>query len=215
MSGEPELRPPPPTVEALARVRAAMAAEAGVPRRSWRQGAARLIAASLGLAVLVGLVALGSGAATPATLASRWVTMAMLAVVGPLLAWSAARPGSAGLRRGAWLFAALSAGAMVLTRPAQLTSLSSTPEWVCTLSHLAVAGPAAVVALLLLREMALNLSRSVVAGLAVGTTGALLGELLCGRDAPHIALFHLSSWALAAGAVTALSTRLQRRSFAP
>jgi hypothetical protein len=78
-----------------------------------------------------------------------------------------------------------------------------------------VAVPAAVMALLLLRKMAFNLSRAVVAGLAVGTTGALLGELMCGRNAAHIAVFHLASWVLASLAVVALSTRISRRSFAP
>jgi hypothetical protein len=51
--------------------------------------------------------------------------------------------------------------------------------------------------------------------LAVGTTGALLGELMCGRNASHIAVFHLASWALAAVAVVALSYASKRRSFAP
>lgn len=135
--------------------------------------------------------------------------------MGPLLAWSAARPGSAWLRRGAWSLAALSAGALVWTRPAEVASLSTTPEWVCTASPLAAAVPAAAVALWMLRGMAFKLSRAVVAGLAVGTTGALLGELMCGRNAAHVAVFHLGSWALASVAVVALSARLSRRSFAP
>jgi hypothetical protein len=209
------LKPPPPKPSALEAARAAMRAEAARPRVSWKSGAVRLIASSLGLAVLVAIFALGSGAADASTLASRWLTLLALSVVGPLLAWSSARPGSPWLRRGAWALAALSAAALVLTRPAQVASLSTTPEWVCTLSHLAVAMPAAVVALWMLRGMAFDLSRAVAAGLAVGTTGALLGELMCGRDATHIALFHLSSWTLAAIAVVALSTRLTRRSFAP
>ena len=209
------LSPAPPKPGALAAARAAMLAEASRPRVSWKTGAGRLIAASLGLAVLVAIFAIGSGAAELSTLASRWTTLLALSLVGPLLAWSAARPGSPWLRRGAWSFAALSAVGLVVTRPAEVASLSTTPEWVCTASHLAVALPAAVVALWMLRGMAFNFSRAVVAGLAVGTTGALLGELLCGRNATHIAVFHLASWVLAAVAVVALSARLPRRSFAP
>jgi len=212
---EDALRPPPPKASARAAARAAMRAEAARPRVSWKTGAVRLIAASLGLALLVAIFALGSGAAELSTLASRWLTLLALSLVGPLLAWSSARPGSRWLRRGAWSLAALSAAALVLTRPAEVASLSTTPEWVCTLSHLAVAAPAAVVAMWMLRGMAFDLSRAVAAGLAVGTTGALLGELLCGRNAAHIAVFHLASWTLASMAVVALSTRLTRRSFAP
>jgi hypothetical protein len=211
-----ELTPPPPSLRALAAARAAMLQEAKVPRRSWQQRAAMLVAATVGLGFVVGVIALGTGATETAALTARWFTLLLLALTGPLLAWSSARPGGAWLRRGAWGVAAVSAVLVVLTRPAEALTTSTSPEWVCTLSHLAVAVPAGVVATqLLLKNMAFSLSRSVAAGLAVGTTGALLGELMCDRDAGHIALFHLSSWALAAMAVVAVSTRLTRRSFAP
>lgn len=210
------LRPAPPSPRALAAARAALLTEASRPRRSWQQRAAWLVLASLGLGFVVAVVALGSGAAETATLAARWFTLLLLSFVGPVLAWSAAAPGRSLLRRGAWVLAAASAAVLVFTRPAAVAATSTSPEWLCTVSHLAVAAPASGVAVqLLLKHMAFDLSRSVVAGLAVGTTGALLGELMCGRDAGHIALFHLSSWALAALAVVAVSTRIQRRSFAP
>ena len=209
------LHPPPPSLAALTAARAAMTAELSRPRTSWKTGAVRLVAATLGFGVLIGVGALGSGAAEPETLAARWLSLATLALVGPLLAFSAARPGSVWLRRGAWFSAAVGAVTLVLTRPAQVASLSTSPEWVCTLSHLGVALPAMLVALSLLRGMAFNTGRAVAAGLAVGTTGALLGELMCGRNAAHIAVFHLASWALAAVAVVALSFTSSRRSFAP
>ena len=98
---------------------------------------------------------------------------------------------------------------------ADIAKLSKFKCSACASCCLGLALPAAVVALWMLRGMAFNLSRAIAAGLAVGTTGALLGELMCGRDAAHIAVFHLSSWTLAAIAVAALSTRLTRRSFAP
>lgn len=210
------LIPPPPSMKALAAARAAMLAETKRPRRTWQQQAALLVATSLGLGFFVGLVALGSGAAETSALTARWLTLLLLSLTGPFLAWTSARPGSAALRVGAWTLALGSAVVLVLTRPAEAVTTSTSPEWVCTLSHLAVAVPAGAVAVwLVLRSMAFSFSRSLAAGLAVGTTGALLGELMCSRDAGHIALFHLSSWALAAIAVVAVSTRLTRRSFAP
>lgn len=216
MKSEPQLQPPAPSAQALAAARAAMLAEAARPRRSWRWRAGAVVAASLGVAVLVGLFALVTDPAAPAALAARWLTMALLGVLGPALAWSAARPGSPTPRRAAWALAALSGLALVFTRPAQAALGSSSPEWLCTVSHLAVAAPAALVALLfLLPHMAFDTGRSAAAGLSVGTTGALLGELLCARGAQHLALFHLSAWALAALAVVAASTRTRRRSYAP
>ncbi len=209
------LRPEPPAFSALQAARAAMVAELGRPRTTWKTHALLLVAASLGFAALIAVGVLGSGAAEPATLAARWLSLAALALVGPLLAWSAARPGGVGWRRGGWALAAVSAVTLVGTRPAQVSSLSTSPEWVCTLSHLGVAVPAMVVALLLLRGMAFNAGRAIAAGLAVGTTGALLGELMCGRNAAHIAVFHLASWSLAAVAVVALSFTARRKSFAP
>jgi Negative regulator of sigma F len=208
-------RPAPPSLAALSAARAAMQAELSRPRTSWKTQALRLVGATLGLGVLIGVGALGSGAAEPSTLVARWVSLAMLAMVGPLLAFSAARPGSRWLRRGAWVGAIFGAVTLVVTRPAEVLSMSTSPEWVCTLSHLGVALPAIGVALMLLRGMAFNAGRAVAAGLAVGTTGALLGELMCGRNAAHIAVFHLASWALAAVAVVALSFASKRSSFAP
>jgi hypothetical protein len=210
------LRPAPPSAMALAAARAAVLAEAEKPRQSWRRRAGLVVLSSLGPAALVGAVALAGGAASAGVIAARWLTMALLGIVGPLLAWSAARPRSPWLRRGAWTMAAVTGVALVLTRPAQALEVSSSPEWVCTLSHLAVATPAALVALLfLLPSMAFNPGRSVSAGLSVGTTGALLGELLCGHNAEHIAVFHLAAWALAALAVLAVSSQVRPRSYAP
>lgn len=210
------LRPAPPSAMALAAARAAVRAEAAKPRRSWRRQASLVVLSSLGLATLVGVVALAGGAAPAGTIAARWLTMALLGIAGPLLAWSAARPGSPWLRRGAWTLAAVTGLALVLTRPAQALEVSRSPEWACSLLHLAVATPAALVALrFLLPSMAFDPGRSVTAGLSVGTTGALLGELLCGRNAEHIAVFHLAAWALAALAVLAVSSQVRPRTYAP
>ncbi len=199
----------------LSSVRAAMLAEAARPRTRWQTVAARVVAASSGLALLIGVGALGSGAAAPAMLGARWLTLLGLALVGPVLVWAAAVPGRAQVRWAALGGAALVAAALVFTRPAEAALASSSPEWLCTVLHLAVAAPAAFFAVTLLRSMAPSTPRAVAAGLAAGTTGALLGELLCERDAAHVAGFHLAAWTLAAAAVVVLSAGVRRRSWAP
>ena len=209
------LRPAPPKEASLAAVRAAMLAEAARPRTTWRAMALRLMLALFGTTLLVGVAALGSGAADVATFASRWLTLSCLAVTGPLLAFVAAQPGRPWFKAVAWLFAAGSAAALVLTRPASVAALATAPEWVCTASHVAMAVPAAAVGLWLLRGMAVSHWRAVAVGLAAGTTGALGGELFCGRDAGHVALFHLLAWGLSASAVLGLAARQPRRSYAP
>lgn len=192
-----------------------MLAEATRPRTSWRTTALRVVAASLGLAVVIALGAIGSGAASPSMLAARWFTLLGLGVVGPVLVWAAAAPGRSPLRWVGYAAAALSAAAIVFTRPGAVLSTSTAPEWLCTALHLAVATPAVVLAVSMLRSMAPSKPRAIAAGLAVGTTGALLGELLCERDAAHVATFHLAAWALAAAAVVIASGLVKRRSWAP
>ncbi len=209
--------PPPnaPSSAALAAVRAAMLAEAAKPRVTWRARTARVVLASLGLAAVIGVGALAVGQATTGTLNERWLTLAGLALVGPCLAWAAAAPGAKLARVGALLGATLVAGALVWARPAETAVPSSAPEWLCTVLHLAVAAPAAFFAVTLLRGMAPSTPRALAAGLGVGTTGALLGELLCERDAAHVAGYHLAAWLLAAFAVVVIARTVKTRSWAP
>lgn len=209
------LAPPPPPRARLEEMRAALLAEAARPRRTWRRGAAWLLVASTGLAVLVAGVAAALGEYGASVVAGRWLTLLLVGVTGPLAVAAAVRPGGAAWRVAAAVAAALGAAALVATRPVEALAPHASPEWVCTASHLAVAVPAVVVAGLVLRGFARSLSRAVVAGVGVGTTGALLGELLCGGAAAHIALFHLGAWLVATVVVTLVSLSLSRRSFAP
>jgi hypothetical protein len=209
------LTPPPPPRARLDAMRATLLAEAARPRRTWRRGVLWLLLATTGLA---GLVAAGAGAAgevAAGVLAARWLTLLLVGATGPLAVYAALRPGGAPWRWASAATALAGAAALVATRPPHAMAPHASPEWVCTASHLAVAVPAIIVAGVLLRGFARSLSRALAAGIAVGTTGALLGELLCGGAAAHIALFHLGAWLLVTVVVSLVSLSLSRRSYAP
>ena len=206
--------PNPPSAAVLASVRAAMLQEAKRPQTSWKTRALQLLGASLGLSLVIGIGAVLSGNAALTTLALRWVTLLGLAVVGPLLVWTAVVPGRTPLRWVAMAGAVAVAAVMVVMRPEAALNASSSPEWLCTALHLAVAGPAIFTAVTMLRSMAPSTPRSIAAGLAAGTTGALLGEMLCERDAAHVATFHLAAWTIAAMLVVIIGSRVKRSSWA-
>lgn len=212
---DPMLLPPRPPPASLAKARAAMLAELSKPRTRWTTHLARLLLASLGLAASIITVMISSGAEPASRLISRWVSLLLLGAAAPLLAIAAARPGSKNLRFGAIATAFAAMISMIITRPAHLESISSSPEWTCTVWHLAAALPAIGLSVLLMKSMAFDRLRSIALGLGVGTTGALMGEVMCTRDAGHVAVFHLAAWGLVALIITTLATFTRRSTFAP
>lgn len=206
--------PKPPAAEALAKARAAMLAEAAAPRRAgWRAGLVKASGTVLGLGAAVAGVLLMVGACTVDFLASRAVSLSALLTVGLVAMWASLRPQGLMSRLLSLGLVAVSAGVIVLVRGAG--AASTQPEWVCTVSHLAVGLAPAAVVITLLRRMAPNRLRGVVAGLAAGTTGALVGELACAQSAVHVATFHLSAWAAVAVAVALISSKVRATSYAP
>lgn len=204
----------PPSMDALAKARAAMQAEAAAPKRaSWKAGVLKASGTIVGLTLAVAGVLLAIGACTLDFLSSRAVTLAALMTVGVVTTWASLRPGGRLGRLVSLGLVAVAAGLIVLVRGAG--SPTTQPAWVCTASHFAVGLAPAAVVILLLRGMAPNRLRAVVAGLAAGTTGALVGELACAQSAGHVAVFHLSAWVLVALVVTFISARLTPRSYAP
>ncbi|MCU0699480.1 MAG: DUF1109 domain-containing protein [Myxococcaceae bacterium] len=207
-------KPRPPSMEALAKARAAMQAEAATPRRaSWKAGVVKASGTIVGLSLAVAGVMLAVGACTVDFLSSRAVTLASLMTVGVVTVWASLRPGGRVGRLVSLGLVAVAAVLIVLVRGAG--EPSTQPAWVCTASHFAVGLAPAAVVILLLRGMAPNRLRAVVAGLAAGSTGALVGEFACAQSAGHVAVFHLSAWALVALVVTFISSRLTPRSYAP
>lgn len=205
---------PPATNEAMEKARAAMAAELTKPRKAtWRTNVLRMSGLIVGLVVVVTLALFATGSSSLELLEARVVTLATLLVVGVAAVWTALRPHGRRDRFVALGMVAVTALMLVALRgegtPSQL------PPFVCTLSHLGVGLVPAGFVLLLLRGMAPNGWRSLLAGLAAGTTGAAVGELGCAQSAAHVAVFHLSAWVAISLVVWLVSRRLGRSSYAP
>ena len=207
---------PPRDSAAAERVLAAARGELALrrPVRRWRTQAVWLMAASGGLALTVALVMLAVGATTGATLLGRAHLLVLLLGTSAACAWGALSPRGRGLRRLGVVLAMTCAAVLVLARGTP-HGMPTLPAWVCTASHLAVGVVPLVVALLALRSAVFEPLRALVAGLAVGTTGALLGELACERDWRHVAGYHLLAWGIVTVASLVISKSLKPRSYAP
>ncbi len=169
---------------------------------------------ALGLLLALTVGGLLTGAVEPEVLRAHLLAIGPALAVGQLAAVAALMPGGRTLRRAALVLAASAAALLVAARAEALRPASS-PGWVCTVSHIASAVLPGLVALTSLRRLAFDRLRSVVAGLSVGAVGALVGELVCQQGPLHVLVFHLPAWAFSVLAVTFISTRLQRSSFAP
>jgi hypothetical protein len=207
---------PPRDGAAAERVLAAARGELALrrPVRRWRTQAAWLMTASGGLALTVAGVMLAAGAVAGSTLLGRAHLLALLLGTCAVCAWGALSPRGHWQRRAGVALAMVSAAALVLARGTPHTA-STFPEWVCTASHVAVGTVPLVVALLALRSAVFQPLRALVAGLAVGTTGAFLGELACGQGWRHVAGYHLLAWGLVTVAALVISRSLKPRSYAP
>ncbi|WIG97611.1 DUF1109 domain-containing protein [Myxococcus sp. SDU36] len=201
---------------ALERVLAAVRGELALrrPVRRWRTQAVWLMAASAGLGLLAAGVMLAVGAVTGPLLLARAPLLAMLVGTSAVCAWGALSPKGRWVRRLGVGLAVVSAAALVLAR-ATPHAPSSLPGWVCTVSHLAIDVVPLGVALLALRGAFFQPLRAVVAGLSVGATGALLGELACEKDARHVLTHHLLAWVVITAVLVVISKSLKPRSYAP
>lgn len=209
-----DFRPAPPSNDALEKARAAMAAEVKAPRRAgWQTNVLRGAAVILGVVTVVMISLLATGSTNLELITARLVTVTTVLTAGVVATWAALRPQGRKERFLALGMVVVSALMLVALRGEGFAS--DLPPWVCTASHLGVGLAPAAFVLLLLRGMAPNGWRSLVAGLAAGTTGAAVGELGCAQSAGHVAVFHLSAWVAISIVVWLLSRRLGRTSYAP
>ncbi|RKI16168.1 DUF1109 domain-containing protein [Corallococcus sp. AB030] len=208
--------PPRLDPKAMERALAASRAELALKRpvRGWRSQALGVFAASAGMALAVMGVFLALGRTTGSMLMGRAPLLAMLLSTSAVCSWGALSPRGRRLRWVGVGMALVSSALLVLTR-ATPRGPSSLPEWVCTVSHVALALVPLVVALVALRSAVFDPLRATVAGLAVGTVGAVVGELACEQGPGHVATYHLGAWALLTLVTWALSKRLKPRTYAP
>ncbi len=200
---------------ALARSRAAALSElrAQPTSRSWRAQAWRVVAAFVGTGLVGAAAVLIAGLSGWPRVLERTPLLLGLLATGAVGGFVALSPRGR-LRRPLVLVGgpALMA-ALVLSRGSGAPS--STPEWVCSVSHVGIGLLPLAFALWGLRQAAWRWWRALAAGLGAGTAGALLGELACRRGALHVLRYHVGAWLLVAGACVLLSRAMRPRTFAP
>ena len=182
-------------------------------KHRWRFELAGVVGSVFLLTGVTAAVLLASGNTSVAVIAARAGALVMCGLLCAFAAVLALAPGLRKAQVAALLAFAPAAALLVLVR----TELgpSSTPEWVCTATHLSVALVPLLVGLIGLRRASPRLLGGVALGVAAGTTGAMVGELGCGRDATHVLLFHVTAWAVVVAAGVALSVLIRPRSHAP
>ena len=204
-----------PSDNPIARARSAALAElrATPVATPWRRHAAVVVAVWAGIAVAAGAATLLASLAGAAEVVARAPLLAALLAV-------AAVGGVASQAPGARRWTAVAIGGALVTMAALVVSRgagtpSETPEWVCSVSHVAVGLLPLAVGLWSLRQSAWTSRRALATGLGAGTAGALLGELACHQGAGHVLVHHVGAWLLVTIACVAISGRLRPRTFAP
>jgi hypothetical protein len=201
--------------DALARSRAAALAElrAAPVAKSWRAEAARVATAFALTGLVAAIAAVAASLAGWDRVVARAAYLAALVALGGLAGVAALAP-RLGAARAAVLAATpvLMAG-LAISRGAGTPS--TTPEWVCSVSHVALGSIPLAFALTSLRHQAWRWSRALVAGLGAGTAGALLGELACRQGTRHVLIHHVGAWVFIGAACVLLSRRIRPRTFAP
>jgi hypothetical protein len=201
--------------DALARARTAALAEL---RRApvatpWRRQAGVVVAIWVGMSVLAGAATLLAPLATLRDVIARAPLLAALLAVAAVGGVASLAPRGRVWTSLAGVAALLTMAALVMSRGAGVPS--STPEWVCSASHVGIGLLPLAVGLWSLRQSAWTWRRAFVTGLGAGTAGAFLGELACHQGARHVLVHHLGAWLLVTLACVAISRRLRPRTFAP
>ena len=174
---------------------------------SWRREAVGTMAIVLGTTALV----IGAGAWLSIVeiekVRERIVPLILLVVLQALGVFAAIAPGRAALRWTLGVLALAAAVAMLMGRGEGV--VPGTPALACSTSHVAVDLIPLGLALFALRRFSWTLGRSLLAGVAAAATGAIAGELSCGRGWSH-ALFHHIGAGLVIALVCVVFSRARR-----
>jgi hypothetical protein len=196
------------------KLRAAAHAELTQPMRVWRRDARNLVLAAWGLAAALTTVLMVTGNSSASLVLGRLATVIPLMGLAALAAWWAVAPGGRKARAVVVAASVVTMVALVVTRGAGHPG--SQPEWFCTVSHLTLGFGPLVLAMVTLRRTAPNVVRSLVAGLAMGTVGAISGEVGCDQGWQHVLVFHLAPWLMLTATSVFVMSRMKRRwSYAP
>jgi hypothetical protein len=212
---------PPVDDAVLAASRAgALGALRAAPRaRAWTRQATAITAFGLGATIAGALVTAAIAGHAGRLFDARLPVIALLLATQALALWAALRPGP-GRWWGngvSWTAAALGAGALLAGRTATGSglALSDAGGWICSVSHLAVELAPAVVVLAALRRISWSLRRALTAGLAVGVSGLVWGEIACQRSWSHVVVHHFGALGLMVLACVLMSRRLARGAVSP
>jgi hypothetical protein len=158
---------------------------------SWRREAVGTMAIVLGTTALV----IGAGAwlsiVEVEKVRERIVPLVLLVTLQALGVFAAIAPGRAALR---WTLGVLALGAAVAMLMGRGEGIvPGTPAIACSTSHVAVDLIPLGLALFALRRFSWTLGRSLLAGAAAAATGAIAGELSCGRGWSHALVHHIGA----------------------
>lgn len=180
---------------------------------SWRHDA--LTAVLLVLAATT--MALGVGAWLSIVemhrLQGRWLPLLLLVAVQVVGVVAAIAPGRRTMRWSAAALAVVAAAALPLGRGLGLPS--AMPGFACSTSHLAVDLVPLALVLYFVRKFSVTTGRALLAGVAAAATGAMAGELSCGRGWSHVVIHHLGAGIAIAIACALLARARPPRSYAP
>jgi hypothetical protein len=207
---------PPPLPGGLDRARGEALRElaAAGPARSWRLQA-RTLAATVGVITLVGVIVVAAVNWPPSVLLrNRWPAMVFLGVAQVVGLIAAIAPGRSRLGPVSWALAALGVLVVLAQRHAGAAG-AALPGWICSASHLAVGLVPLTLVVRRLRDIAFSFRRAFTAGLALGVSAPLWGEVACERGFSHTLIHHVGSLVLLAVACLVLSRTGPRRSYAP
>ena len=205
----------PMSTDAKARLLSALRPELpkAPSKNRWRFEVAGVVASSFLVTASIAGALLTSGNTTVEIIAAR---AAVLVMGGLICAYAAAVAIAPGLKRGqVFALAAFAVGSAVMMGMRSEISAASTPEWVCTATHVGVGAIPLVMGVFALRRSGSKLLAGLALGVSAGTTGAMVGELGCGRDALHVLLFHVSAWLVMVAVGALLSLVIRPRSHAP
>lgn len=180
----------------------------------WRVQA-RNLAATVGVVTLAGVVAVAALNWPPSQLlVGRMPAIVVLAVAQIFGLLAAIAPGRSRLGPVSWALAALGV-LVVLARREVVGAHAELPGWVCSASHLAVGLIPLTLVVRRLRDIAFDFRRALTAGLALGVSAPLWGEVACERGLTHTLVHHIGALALLVIVCLVLARTGARRSFAP